>query len=168
MKKNPVIAGIIALIISIVLSVSCASGRNQYYSNAGFSLKEDLSHGIILLEGKVHNISVNKIGSVKIRLYEKDDSLYADGEYDSKNLFGRFTSEAVTVTRETPDFVCIHFEGMLSLGDDGSGFNPGTETEYDMSLILYRGGADGIYQIGEIGNDIEWDQFGTLELRRVR
>lgn len=127
-------------------------------------LPETITTMRIKCEGRAFNFNCAKSAGVEFRVYFSGGKLHADGAFDGRNLMGRFETieKYVTVNEETR--VSVQFDGTMFLGDDGSGFASGTQVPYVMNILFERNSAKGIYHIGRIGDDIVWEQYGTLDL----
>lgn len=127
-------------------------------------LPEIIAKMRIKCEGRAFNINCAKSAGVEFKVYISGGKLHADGAYDGRNLAGRFETVEKHVTVNEESLVSVQFEGTMFLGDDSSGYPSGTEVPYVMNLLFERNSAKGIYRIGRIGDDIVWEQYGTLDL----
>jgi len=128
-------------------------------------LPEIIAKMRIKCEGRAFNINCAKSADVKFRVYLSDGKLHADGAFDGRNLAGRFETVEKYITINEESLVGIQFEGTMFLGDDGSGYPAGAEAPYVMNILFERNSAKGIYHIGRIGDNIVWEQYGTLDLK---
>jgi len=122
----------------------------------------------IPLVGAVTNVTVGKSTGVTLRITSSDGVTFrAKGAYDSNNLFGHFDVPG-KIIKSGSGSLCLQFTGEIEFGDnDGSGFPSGTKTTYVMSIMLGEREAKGVYHIGKILPDIDWEQYGTMDLSRI-
>ncbi len=124
-------------------------------------------HEIIVLQGSARNQTVGKTDKVAIVLANQEGgAMRASGTFGGKDLFGDFEAKG----KKTPcpsgarddSALCVAFDGILKLGEDGSGFRPGTRTDFRFVLVVTEGKATGYYRVGAMGDQFPVEQTGRL------
>ncbi len=114
------------------------------------------------ISGTVRNILVNQGASVKMQITrEANGEWRAKGEFDNKNLFGRFDVAGRPIFVRD-DYVSVQFKGDIDFGPEG-GWKVGTRSTYVMTICLRAADADGVYDIGLLPNR-DYHQYGTMTL----
>lgn len=75
------------------------------------------------------------------------------------------------MTCETDGDICLQFNGVIHFGDnDGSGFSAGTQTDFELYLVVNQNSMVGNYRIGKIANSVflqDIEQTGTVSVLLV-
>lgn len=115
------------------------------------------------LKGIGNNITSNVSAGIQLSVLREEESAFrAIGRFDNVNLFGSFDL-AGKVVKASENTLTLQFKGNLQLGNDISGFPPGTLIPFSMTLNLAMNRVTGVYHI-EQTKESAHDQFGTLDL----
>ena len=133
-------------------------------TNASVAQRNENTKVNLSLKGTVTNVTCGLSSGVTFTIKSSDGIAFqAAGEYDSKNLYGRFDVPG-KVTQNDGNCICLEFSGELELGKEGAATPVGTKAPYVMTVMLTPQGGKGVYRIGKIPSVIDLEQYGCMDL----
>jgi hypothetical protein len=116
----------------------------------------------MMIQGEAHNVAVGALSGVRFEVVtQPDGGLLARGSFDNRSLFGRFELTGGRLPQRG-GATCYQFTGSLHLGNDGSGFPPGTASTFVLTFTVSNGRVTGVYYLGPVGS-IAYSQYGIIE-----
>ncbi|MEY2725628.1 MAG: hypothetical protein RLZZ458_1495 [Planctomycetota bacterium] len=112
--------------------------------------------------GTATNQTFGLTDTASFTLHQTSAGTILTGRFGEQQLFGRFQSPAVVAWQLPNGEQSGFFNGLLQLGDDGSGFPSGTAHPFKLTLRFTPNGVQGVYTIE---NPAGFTSMGTVTLK---